>query len=338
MQNYVSYSDAGVDIEAGDDAVTRMKPLSDMTKRSGVLGGIGGFASLFRLKDLGDFDDPILVSGTDGVGTKLLVALQADKHEWIGQDLVAMCANDILTVGAKPIFFLDYFATSSVKDSPLLRVVESIAKACKSIDCALAGGETAEMPGLYQPHHYDLAGFCVGVVEKAKLVDGTRVKPGHCLIGLHSSGIHSNGFSLARHIIFERLGMKITDTLPGGNISIGDALLEPTRLYVGPVLKLLKDGAPIHAMAHITGGGIPGNVARGFPQRLRALVERGTWCVPPIFTFLQEQGPVRPEEMERTFNMGIGYVLAAPRHDAMSIVKQLESLGEKASIIGEVTI
>lgn len=336
----ISYKDAGVDIAQGDDAVERMKPAAKSTHTPGVLGGIGGFAALVSLKDAAPgIRDPVLVSGTDGVGTKLLVAIEADRHEDIGQDLVAMCVNDVLTVAAKPLFFLDYFASARIGESPLIRVVESIARACKSIGCALIGGETAEMPGLYAHRHYDLAGFCVGVVDRSRIIDGSRVRPGDAIIGLMSSGLHSNGFSLARKIIFDRMHRLVDDVFYeqcGTPVTVADALLTPTRLYVNSIIALLEENAPIHAMAHITGGGIAGNLTRAFPKGLSARINCKSWSEPPIFNILREQGPVLEDEMRQTFNLGIGYTLVVPANEAARVMSELESLGESAALIGEV--
>jgi phosphoribosylformylglycinamidine cyclo-ligase len=325
----MTYAAAGVDIETGDLKVEDMKPMAQSTYRPGVLEGIGGFASLFALNDMGEkLDDPVLVSGTDGVGTKLLVAIMAGRYRGLGQDLVGMCVNDVLTCGAKPIFFLDYFATSALSQSPLLEVVSGIALACKSIGCALVGGETAELPGLYSRHHFDLAGFCVGVVNRPQIIDGLKVKPGDAIIGLASSGLHSNGYALARRVVFDKMGLSID--------AVADALLEPTRLYVNPVLGLLKDRVPILAMAHITGGGLVGNVPRTLPAGLTARIDWQSFERPAIFKLLQENGPIDEEEMRRVFNLGIGFTLVVPKEESHSVVRILTAMGESAMIIGEV--
>ena len=263
----LTYKDAGVDIEAGEDAVKRISGAARRTHIPGVMGGLGGFGGLFALNEAaGGMEDPILVSGTDGVGTKLLVAIEANRHSGVGQDLVAMCVNDILTLGAKPLFFLDYFATGHLSPAHMAEVVEGIARACEHVGCALLGGETAELPGLYRQGDYDLAGFAVGVVDRKKMIDGSRVRQGDRILGMASSGLHSNGLSLARKIIFERMGMKILDSFVDDK-SVADILLEPTRLYVPAIMKLLAQGAPIHAMAHITGGGIPRQFDPCVPRR-----------------------------------------------------------------------
>jgi len=338
--DYISYKDTGVDIDYGDESVKHMKPEATKTHRPGVLHGIGGFAGLFALKDaIHDIEDPVLVSGTDGVGTKLLVAIEANRHEEIGQDLVAMCVNDVLCTGAKPLFFLDYFAAGSLSQSPLIRVIKSIAKACESINCVLIGGESAEMPGLYASKHYDLAGFCVGAVERKKIVDGTSIKPGDQIIGLLSSGLHSNGFSLARHIFFKHMKRQINEILSkekGISKTVADLLLEPTKLYVNPILKLLQEKLPIKAMAHITGGGITGNLLRPFPKGLSAIVDTKTWKEPLVFSLLRKHGPVLEEEMRKTFNLGIGFALIISKENAAACLHHLTAFGETAIIIGQV--
>jgi phosphoribosylformylglycinamidine cyclo-ligase len=327
----MTYAASGVDIETGDLKVEDMKPLAQSTYRPGVLEGVGGFASLFALNDTGEkLDDPVLVSGADGVGTKLLVAIMAGRYTGLGQDLVAMCANDVLTCGARPLFFLDYFATSALFESPLLEVVSGIAAACKSIGCALVGGETAELPGLYERKHFDLAGFCVGVVNRCRIVDGSKVQPGDAIIGLASSGLHSNGYALARRVVFHKMQATIGD--------VADLLLEPTRLYVNPVLALLRDQAPIRAMAHITGGGLVGNVPRTLPAGLVPHIDMGSFPRPAIFKLIQENGPVDEDEMERVFNLGIGFTLVVPKSDAPSVIGILTAMGESAMIIGEVKL
>lgn len=325
----MTYSAAGVDIETGDAKVEDMKPMATSTYRPGVLDGVGGFASLFALNDMGEkFDDPVLVSGTDGVGTKLLVAIMAGEYRGLGQDLVGMCVNDVLTCGARPIFFLDYFATSALSHSPLLEVVAGISDACKSIGCALVGGETAELPGLYGPTHFDLAGFCVGVVDRSKIIDGSKAQSGDVIIGLASSGLHSNGYALARKVIFDKMGAHID--------AVKSDMLRPTRLYVNPIMALIKDRAPIRAMAHITGGGIMGNVPRTLPSHLKVEIDWASIPRSPIFELIQAHGPVEEEEMRRVFNMGIGFTLVVPKDDAPSIMRSLSAMGESALIIGRI--
>ncbi|OGQ17303.1 MAG: phosphoribosylformylglycinamidine cyclo-ligase, partial [Deltaproteobacteria bacterium RBG_16_71_12] len=268
----ITYADSGVSIDAGDAAVDLIVDEAKRTHVPGVLSGIGGFGGLFSLKDaLGDLGDPVLVSGTDGVGTKLLVAVAANRHDGIGQDLVAMCVNDVLTTGARPLFFLDYYATGKLAPAHMAAVVSGIARACAASDCALIGGETAELPGLYAHGHYDLAGFAVGVVDRARIIDGTRVTPGDTVIGFASSGLHSNGYSLARKVLLDVMGLALDDEVAGRPLA--DWLLEPTRLYVRSILALLKSGADVRALAHITGGGLPENLARGFPSFTGARVD-----------------------------------------------------------------
>jgi phosphoribosylformylglycinamidine cyclo-ligase len=332
----ITYADAGVNIDAGEEAVERIAAGAKRTHIRGVLGGVGGFGGLFALKDaLGSIEDPVLVSGTDGVGTKLLVAVAADRHRTIGQDLVAMCVNDILTTGARPLFFLDYYATGKLKPEHMADVVLGIARACEESGCALIGGETAELPGLYHGDHYDLAGFAVGAVERRRIIDGSKTRPGDVILGLSSSGLHSNGYSLARRIIFNVLGKDIHDALVDGK-SVADLLLEPTRLYVRSILALLSSGADVHAMAHITGGGIPMNLTRAFPEGTAARVNSSTWTEPAIFPILRHGGPVDEAEMRRTFNCGIGFCVVLPRSDADAAVALLAEHSETARIIGDV--
>jgi phosphoribosylformylglycinamidine cyclo-ligase len=332
----LSYADAGVDIDAGEEAVDRIVEAARRTNIAGVLSGVGGFGGLFALKDaLGTLEDPVLVSGTDGVGTKLLVAIDANRHDTIGQDLVAMCVNDILTSGARPLFFLDYFATGKLSAEHMAEVVQGIARACEASGCALIGGETAELPGMYAPRHYDLAGFAVGAVERAKIVDGRHVQVGDSIIGLASSGIHSNGLSLARKIVFERLGKKTNDIL-FDKVTAADALLVPTRLYVKPILELLRT-VEVKAMAHITGGGLPLNLTRSFPPGTAAWVDERRWPEPPLFHALRTGGPVDAEEMRRTFNCGIGFCVVVGQQDVARTLERLRRAGEEPFVMGEVT-
>jgi len=330
----LTYKDAGVDIEAGDRLVDLIKPLARRTFNKNVLAGIGGFGAGYLLPK--GFKEPVLVSGTDGVGTKLKVAQMANIHNTVGIDLVAMCVNDILTVGAQPLFFLDYFATGKLSVETAAEVVKGIARGCEIAGCALIGGETAEMPDFYPEGEYDIAGFVVGVVEREEYITGQNVKEGDVILGLASSGIHSNGYSLVRKLFFEILGLKIDDVVPElGGKKVYELLLEPTRIYVKPVLELLKR-VKVKAMAHITGGGIPGNVVRALPSGLRAVIKKGSWEVLPIFKFIQEKGGVPEEEMFKTFNMGIGYVLIVSPEDEERAREILESSGEKVYRIGRV--
>jgi phosphoribosylformylglycinamidine cyclo-ligase len=313
----LDYRAAGVDIEAGDEAVRRIAPVARRTHRPEVLGGIGGFASCVRVP--AGYAEPVLVSSTDGVGSKLKVAFLADRHDTVGIDLVAMGVNDVLVHGAEPLYFLDYIGAARVEPARIEQVVTGIAEGCRQAGCALVGGETAELPDIYAPGEYDLAGFAVGVVERAKIVDGATVKPGDVVLGLPSTGLHSNGYSLARRIVFDVMRLTIDAVIPGVGRTVADELLEPTRIYADPVRDLLRRGVSVRAMAHVTGGGITGNLPRVLPDGCRARVHREAWQVPPIFRVLQSAGHVADAEMFRTFNMGIGYVLVVPAEQADAV-------------------
>jgi phosphoribosylformylglycinamidine cyclo-ligase len=331
----LTYRDAGVDIDAGNDFVRRIAPFAKATRRPGVLDSIGGFGGLFGLREAG-FDDPILVSGTDGVGTKLRVAFLADSHDTVGIDLVAMCVNDVLTLGATPLFFLDYFATGKLDADVATDVVKGIADGCKQAGCALLGGETAEMPGMYSDGEYDLAGFCVGAVERGRIVSPEHVRAGDVLVGLRSSGIHSNGYSLARRALLVELGMGIHDHVEVLGRPLSAALLEPTRIYTDAVVGLLKDHfQDIHGLAHITGGGLVENVPRVLPEGLVPNFNFGAWEEPPIFDLIRSAG-VPEDEMRRTFNLGIGFVFVVASDAVESVVEKLKALGEAPEIIGTV--
>jgi phosphoribosylformylglycinamidine cyclo-ligase len=327
----LSYRDAGVDIDAGNELVERIAPLARATHRAGVLSGLGGFGALFELP-LDRFERPVLVSGTDGVGTKLRLAMALQRHDTIGIDLVAMCVNDIVVTGAEPLFFLDYYATGHLSIETAASVVAGIAEGCSRAGAALVGGETAEMPGMYEGEDYDLAGFCVGVVDKARILDGRRVTAGDALIGLASSGPHSNGYSLIRKVL--EVGGIEPDMAFDGR-TLGDVLLEPTRIYVKPVLELIRT-LPVHALCHVTGGGLPENLPRVLPTGVRAVVERSRWPQPPIFDWLQAQGNIARDELLRTFNCGIGMVAIVPRDRAEQAVSVLAEAGEQAHLIGHV--
>ncbi|WP_200956239.1 MULTISPECIES: phosphoribosylformylglycinamidine cyclo-ligase [unclassified Lysobacter] len=330
----MTYRDAGVDIDAGNALVERIKPMVKRSFRPEVMGGLGGFGALFDLS--GKYREPVLVSGTDGVGTKLKLAQQLGRHDSIGIDLVGMCVNDVLVQGAEPLFFLDYFATGKLDVDTAAAVVSGIATGCEQSGCALIGGETAEMPDMYPPGEYDLAGFTVGAVEKSQLLDGSRVREGDLLIGLASSGPHSNGYSLIRRI-YDRAG-RPADTDLGG-VKLIDALMAPTRLYVKPVLELLRanDGAhKIHAMAHVTGGGLTENIIRVVPDGLGLDIDAASWELPPVFQWLQREGAVTQEEMWRTFNCGIGFVLIVAPEDAAEIEAELERMALANWRIGRV--
>jgi phosphoribosylformylglycinamidine cyclo-ligase len=327
----LTYRDAGVDIDAGNAVVERIKPLVKATMRPEVLGGVGLFGGLFDLA--GRYREPVLVSGTDGVGTKLILARQLGRHDTIGQDLVAMCVNDVLVQGAEPLFFLDYFATGKLDVDTTVQVVAGIAKGCEIAGCALIGGETAEMPDMYPPGEYDLAGFTVGAVEKSRLVDSGKVRAGDVLLGIASSGPHSNGYSLVRRIL-QRAGNPLDLDL--GGVSLADALMEPTRIYVKPVLELLARH-DIHAMAHVTGGALVEKIIRVVPKRFGLEIDASAWPLPAVFDWLQREGNVAREEMWRTFNCGIGYVLMLAPGDVAAVETDLDRLGLANWRIGRVT-
>jgi len=329
-QEALSYRAAGVDIDAGAEVVERIKPLVKRTFRPEVMAGLGGFGALFELA--GRYKEPVLVSGTDGVGTKLKLAQQLGRHDTIGIDLVAMCVNDVLVQGAEPLFFLDYFATGKLDVDTTVSVVGGIAKGCEFAGCALIGGETAEMPDMYPAGEYDLAGFCVGAVEKAALIDGSRIQAGDAIIGIASSGPHSNGYSLVRRIV-ARAGKPFDLDL--GGVKLGDALLAPTTIYVKPILKLLQQ-QPVHGMAHITGGGLKENIIRVVPDHLGIALDSAAWKLPPVFDWLQREGNVAREEMFRTFNCGIGYTVIVGAAARESTIAALAALGLDAFPIGEI--
>ncbi len=334
MTEVITYKEAGVDIDKAEAFVETIRPLVKATFRTGVLGDIGGFGGLFHL-DVNRYRDPVLVSATDGVGTKLKVAILMNRHATIGIDLVAMCVNDILVHGATPLFFLDYLAMGELAPGTAAQIIEGIALGCRQALCSLIGGETAEMPGLYQPGDYDLAGFAVGVAERDHLIDGSDIKVGDQIIGLASSGLHANGFSLVRKVLFERHGLSVHDVLPELGCPLGEELLKPTRIYVEPVLNLLRH-LPISGMAHITGGGLVDNVPRILPKSCQAVIRRGSWPVPPIFTLLQERGNIPEAEMLRTFNNGIGLVLVVDPDRVADVLLRLQGLREAAYLIGDI--
>lgn len=333
-----TYAEAGVDIAAGEETVERIRRAVASTRRPECLGDLGGFGGAFLFP--GDrFEEPVLVAGTDGVGTKLKVAFLAGQHGTIGIDLVAMCANDILAQGAEPLFFLDYLAAGTLDPAQAEQVIEGIAAGCREAGCALIGGETAEMPGFYPPGEYDLAGFAVGVVERARLIDGTRIREGDVLLGLRSSGLHANGYSLARAILLSGTDQedraRLAETVPGGEQTLGEALLAPTRIYAGALLSL-RDQVEIRGIAHITGGGITGNVPRMLPEGLQARIERDRVPGGPLFSLLAGRGPVADPEMLTTFNMGIGMVLALAPEELPAARAHLSSLGEETTELGVV--
>lgn len=329
----LTYRAAGVDIEAGDALVERIKSAAARTHRPGVLAGLGGFGALFEVP-VERFDHPVLVSGTDGVGTKLKVAIEAGKHDTIGRDLVAMCVNDVVVTGAEPLYFLDYYATGRLDVEIGVEIVTGIADGCELAGCALVGGETAELPGMYRDGDYDLAGFCVGIVEKARIIDGTRVGAGDVVVGIASSGLHSNGYSLARRIV-ERSGAKLADAFDDG--TLGAALLEPTRIYVKAALALTAV-VPVKAFAHITGGGLAGNLPRVLPAGIGAEIDTGAWSRPVLFDWLQREGAVTDDEMYRTFNCGIGMCVVVAADDAERTIASLAEHGETATVIGRTVV
>jgi len=329
-----SYKDAGVDIKKGDSFVQMIKPMVESTFRPDVLTKIGGFAGCVSL-NLERYKKPILVSSTDGVGTKLKIAFMMDRHDTVGIDLVAMCVNDIVSIGARPLFLLDYLATSQLDTEKATKVISGIVKGCVEAECSLVGGETAEMPGFYKEGEYDLAGFVVGIVENARVIDGSGVTVGDKLIGIASSGLHSNGYSLVRKLLLEQYKMDIRKKVEEIGAVLGEELLRPTRIYVKTILNLTRD-FNLGGIAHITGGGITGNLPRVIPKGCKAIVHKKTWDIPPVFPFLKEKGKLSEEEMFRTFNNGIGMVLIVRPKEVEDLLARLHSLGEKAFIIGEV--
>ena len=327
----MNYKDAGVNIDEGNKLVKMIKPIAKTTLTANVLEGIGGFAGLFEIKN---YKNPVLISSTDGVGTKLKIAFMMDKHDTVGIDLVAMCVNDVIVTGAKPLFFLDYFATGKLKSETAVEVIKGIAEGCKIAGCALIGGETAELPGFYKEGEYDLAGFCVGIAEKEELIDTKLIKEGDAIIGLASSGIHSNGYSLVRKIFFEKNNFSVKDFIPELGMNLGDALLTPTKIYVKSIeaLKELK----IKGMAHITGGGFIDNIPRILRKSIAAKINKGSWKIPTIFNLIQRLGDIEEREMYRTFNMGIGMVVIVDPSDVDKALEKLNGIGEKAYVIGEI--
>ena len=329
----MSYRQAGVDIEAGEEAVRLIKADAESTYIPGVLGSIGGFAGMFQLPS--GLQDPVLVTSTDGVGTKLLLAQETGRLDTVGIDLVAMSVNDVLTVGARPILFLDYVAVGRLLPAEMARIVSGVAEGCRQAGCALVGGEMAEMPGLYSPGEFDVAGFCVGLAERHRLIDGSTIEEGDAVLGLASSGFHSNGYSLVRKVL-EANDLGPGDRLPHMTETIADSLLRPTRIYVRSVLRLLGEGVPVKAMAHITGGGIIGNLSRVIPDGLSARLRFTNWKIPPIFRAIQRLGDIADEEMFATFNMGVGYVLIVPERSLSGARELLAQGGEEVVELGEI--
>ena len=334
MDDSLTYKDAGVDIDKANRFVEAIKRITSRAPRSGVLAGIGGFSGLYSL-DVSLYEKPVLVTSTDGVGTKLKVACMMGKHDTIGIDLVAMCVNDIAVQGAKPLFFLDYLSMGSLVSEIAEDIVRGIVEGCKEAKCALIGGETAEMPGMYPDGEYDLAGFVVGIVDNNKIVDGSEIAVGNKLIGIASSGLHSNGYSLARRICFDKLKLKVDDYVDVLGRTIGEELLEPTKIYTEVIRHVLRD-FPIHGIAHITGGGIIDNLPRILPSSCVAVIQKGSWEVPPIFSFLEEAGKLSKGEMMRTFNNGMGIILIVPEKITEALQDFLGAMGEKAFEIGTI--
>ncbi|MBW1940901.1 MAG: phosphoribosylformylglycinamidine cyclo-ligase [Deltaproteobacteria bacterium] len=334
MTKPLTYADAGVDIDKATDFVETIKNIAKETTRSGVMGEIGGFGGLFSL-NLSNLEKPVLVSSTDGVGTKLKIAFMMNKHDTVGIDLVAMCVNDIIVQGAKPLFFLDYLSMGKLETRIAADIVKGIAQGCKIANCALIGGETAEMPGLYKENEYDLAGFSVGIVDNDKIVDGSEIHVGHKLIGIASNGLHSNGYSLVRKICFDVMKLKIDTHIPEFGKTLGEELLAPTRIYSQTIDGIIKD-LPLHGLAHITGGGIPENIVRVIPKTCKVLIKKGSWEIPPVFSFVQQGGNVSENEMMRTFNNGIGMIAIVPEKSAQEVMERLTAMEEKCFVIGEI--
>ncbi len=334
MTNPLTYADAGVDIDKANRLVEKIKDIAKRTPRHGVMGEIGGFGGLFSL-NVDGYEKPVLVSSTDGVGTKLKIAFLTNIHNTIGIDLVAMCVNDIAVQGAKPLFFLDYVSMGALDEGVVPDIIQGIGEGCKIANCALIGGETAEMPGLYQPGEYDLAGFAVGLVDNSKIIDGTEIRMGDVLVGIASSGLHSNGYSLVRKICFDIMKLTVDTHIPELGRTLGEALLVPTRIYSETIQMLMRD-LPIRGLAHITGGGITENIVRIIPQACDVAIRRKSWEWPAIFHFLQDGGKVSEAEMLRTFNNGIGMIAVVPEERAGDVIERLRALGENAWAIGEI--
>ena len=329
------YKEAGVDIDKGTAFVAGIKDIVAATHQRGVVNEIGGFSSLFAI-DKDNYDNPVLVSSTDGVGTKLAVAQLCNKHDTIGIDLVAMCVNDIIVSGAKPLFFLDYFSSGELELGVATDVVRGIAEGCVEAGCSLVGGETAEMPGLYRKGEYDLAGFVTGIIDREKIIDGSGIKVGNKLIGLSSNGLHSNGFSLVRKVCFTDLELSVDEEIDGLEMSLGAELLRPTRIYVKPILNVLKKYT-INGMVHNTGGGFYDNIPRILPKGVKATIDLSSWEVPPLFKFLSEKGGISTKEMFRTFNMGIGFICVINEEDVDDLMHHFNALGETPFLIGEIS-
>jgi phosphoribosylformylglycinamidine cyclo-ligase len=334
MTKPLTYADAGVDIEKASDLIESIKKIALQTPRSGVMGEIGGFGGLFSL-NIGNLTSPVLVSSTDGVGTKLKIAFMTGMHDTVGIDLVAMCVNDIVVEGAKPLFFLDYLSMGKLDTDIAIAVIAGVGEGCRQAGCALLGGETAEMPGFYKGNEYDLVGFVVGVVEDSKIIDGTEIRVGNQIIGISSSGLHSNGYSLVRKVCFDILKLDVNTHIPDLGQTIGEELLTPTKIYSDTVHPIIRD-LPIFGLAHITGGGITDNILRVIPERCGILLRKNSWEIPPVFKFLREAGNIAEPEMMRTFNNGIGFIAIVPEDSTQEVVERLVAVNEKAFVIGEV--
>jgi phosphoribosylformylglycinamidine cyclo-ligase len=334
MDKPLTYSDAGVDIDKADQLVQTIKSIAQQTRVSGVMGEIGGFGGLFSL-NVANMESPVLVSSTDGVGTKLKIAFLMNKHDSVGIDLVAMCVNDIAVQGAKPLFFLDYLATGKIDRLTVTDIVQGIGNGCQEARCALIGGETAEMPGFYRENEYDLAGFAVGIVDNSKIVDGSEIQVGHKIVGVASSGLHSNGYSLVRKICFEVLKLSVDTHIPEFGQTLGEELLTPTRIYSETIQHMVR-GLPVKGLAHITGGGIVNNTLRIIPQACGIIFKKDSWERPPVFSFLQQAGKIEDEEMLRVFNNGIGLVAVVPDSAAQDVLARLSAMKENAFVIGEI--
>ena len=334
MSQSFTYADAGVDIDKANVLVRSIKSIAGHTPRSGVMGEIGGFGGLFSL-NLSNLERPVLVSSTDGVGTKLKIAFMMNKHDTIGIDLVAMSVNDVVVQGAKPLFFLDYLAMGHLRNDVATDIISGVGEGCRQANCALIGGETAEMPGIYHDDEYDLAGFAVGIVDNTRIIDGSEIHVGHKLIGIASSGLHSNGYSLVRKICFDVLKLSVDSHIPELGKTLGEELLTPTRIYSESILKLIRD-IPIHGLAHITGGGISENIIRVIPKACKVIIHLGSWNIPPIFKLLQEGGNISDTEMMRTFNNGVGMIAVVPESAVQDVLERLNGAGEQAYLIGEV--
>ena len=334
MGKSLTYADAGVDVAKGDKFVKSIKKIADQTRRLGVMSEIGGFGGLFSL-NLDNFDRPVLVSSTDGVGTKLKIAFMLNKHDTVGIDLVAMCVNDVIVQGADPLFFLDYLSMGALDTRVATDIITGIGKGCKEARCALIGGETAEMPGLYQAGEYDLAGFAVGVVDNDKIIDGSEIRVSNKIIGIASSGLHSNGYSLVRKICFDLLKLKVESKIPELGGTLGEELLKPTRIYSNIIHSVTRD-LPVLGLVHVTGGGIENNLLRIIPKACQVVLKRDSWEIPPIFHFLQEAGNVEDAEMMRTFNNGIGLIAVVPDEAVEDVLERLNAMKEKAYVMGEI--